>query len=137
MKEAGVRLPEGEQWDVVRELADTVLFPGYKKDMRFAALSLNGIGLSNYGSCSIALRDEMIAHRASVFEENSALFMERHEIKISRRPNLPKGYRAAWDERALLCVAKLSQKIDSATHSDEYSELLLKQGVTIGRRRIY
>ena len=128
--EAGVKLPDGDEWDVLRELADTVLFPLYKQDMRFAALTLDGVGLSNYGSCSIIFRAEMISHRASVFEENSALFMERREIKISRNPNLPKGYRATWDERARLCVAKLSGKIDSATRSDEYSGLLLKQGAT-------
>src|SRR5256714_6988714 len=128
--EAGVRLPEGDQWDVLRELADTVLFPGYKKEMRFAALSLDGVGLPNYGSCSIVLRANMVAHRASVFEENSALFMERRGIKISRDPKLPKGYRATWDERAKLGVAKLSRKVDSATHSDKYSGLLLKQGAT-------
>lgn len=126
--DAGVRLPDGDEWAVLRELADTVLFPGYKKEMRFAALSLNGVGLSKFGSCSIVFRNEMIAHRASVFEENSALFVERHDIKILRKPNLPKGHRATWDERAKLCVAKLSQKIDSATRSDEYSDLLLKQG---------
>ncbi len=72
----------------------------------------------------------MISHRASVFEENSALFMERRGIKISRSPNLPKGYRATWDERAKLCVAKLAGKIDAATRSDEYSGLLVKQGAT-------
>lgn len=127
---AGVRLPDGDQWDVIRELADPVLFPGYKKEMRFAALSLDGVGLSNYGSCSIVLRSGLIAHRASVFEENSALFMEQREIKVSRTPNLPKGYRATWGERAKLCVAKLSGKIDSATRPDEYSGLLLKQGAT-------
>ena len=128
--EAGVRLPEGDQWDVLRELADTLLFPGYKKEMRFAALSLDGVGLSNYGSCSIVFRDNMISHRASVFEENSAIFMERRKIKFSRKPNLPKGFRATWDDRAKLSVAKLSQKIDSATRSDKYSGLLLRQGVT-------
>lgn len=127
---AGVRLPEGDQWDVLRELADTLLFPGYKKEMRFAALSLDGVGLSNYGSCSIVFSNEMIAHRASVFEENSALFMEHHNIKVARNARLPKGYRATWDERSKLCVAKLFPKIDSATRSDKYSGLLLKQGVT-------
>ncbi|OLE54290.1 MAG: hypothetical protein AUG51_09045 [Acidobacteria bacterium 13_1_20CM_3_53_8] len=128
--EAGVRLPEGDQWDVLRELADTVLFPGYKKEMRFAALSMDGVGLSNYGTCSIVFRDEMISHRASVFEENSALFMEKRKIKISRDTKLPKGFRATWDERAKLCVAKLSGKIDSATRPVEYSGLLLRQGAT-------
>lgn len=128
--DAGVRLPDGDEWSVLRELADTVLFPGYKKEMRFAALTLDGGGLSNYGSCSIVLRNEMISHRASVFEKNSALVVERHDIKIARKPELPKGHRATWDERAKLCIAKLSQKIDSTTRSDEYSGLLLKQGVT-------
>jgi hypothetical protein len=128
--EAGLRLPEGDQWDVLRELADTLLFPGYKKEMRFAALSLDGVGLSNYGSCSIVLRDNMISHRASVFEENSAVFMERRKIKFSRKPNLPKGFRATWDNRAQLCVAKLSRQIDSTTGSDKYSGLLIKQGAT-------
>ncbi len=128
--DAGIRLPDGDEWAVLRELADTVLFPGYKKDMRFAALTLDGSGLSNYGSCLIVFRSAMISHRASVFEENSALFVERHGIKISRKPNLPKGHCATWDERAKLVVAKLSPKIDSATRSDEYSGLLLKQGAT-------
>ncbi len=128
--DAGVRLPDGDEWAVLRELADTVLFPGNKKEMRFAALTLDDSGLSNYGSCLIVFRSAMISHRASVFEENSALFVERHGIKISRKPNLPKGHRATWDERAKLCVAKLSRKIDSATRSDEYSGLLLKQGAT-------
>ncbi len=36
--EGGVRLPDGDAWDVVREIADTLLFPKYKKDVRFGAL---------------------------------------------------------------------------------------------------
>lgn len=130
MLDAGLRLPEGGQWDVVRVLTDSLLFPGYKKEIRFAALSLDGIGLSNYGSCSIVFRNDMIGHRASVFEENSVMFMERNGIKVSRESEMPKGYRASWDERARLCVAKLYVKIDSATRPDEYSGLLLKQGAT-------
>lgn len=123
--EAEIRLPDGNQWDALREIADTVLFPQYKKDIRFGALSLDGIGVMNYGTCSIILRDGMISHRSSVFEDNSALFVERQGTKI------PKGYRAAWDNRAKLCVAKLSGKIDAATASDKYSSLLLTQGATL------
>lgn len=122
--EAELRLPDGEKWDTFRGIADTVLFPHYKKDIRFAALSLDGIGVLNYGTCSVTLRDEMICHRASVFEENSALFVERRGTKIA------KGYRAAWDDRAKLCVSKLAGQIDSGTGSDKYSGLLLRQGTT-------
>jgi hypothetical protein len=127
--EGGLRLPDGNEWDVVREIADTLLFPKYKQYIRFGALSLDGIGLANYGPCSIALRDEMISHRASVFEENSVIFMKRHEVEASN-PDLPKGYRATWADRAKLCVAKLEQTIDSTTTADEYSTRLLRQAAS-------
>lgn len=126
--QAGVRLPDGDDWDIVRELADTVLFPHYKQEMRFGALSLDCRGLPNYGECSIVLRDDLIADRTSVFEENSALFMERHDIKISRKPNLPKGYRTTWADRARLGVAKLHGRFDSTTTPDKYSRILLSAG---------
>ena len=128
--EAGLRLPDDNEWNIGRQLTDTVLFPNYKEHMRFAALSLDGIGLSAYGSCSIQLRDDMIAHRASVFEENSILFMERYEVKVSRKPGMPQGYKAIWEDRAKLCTAKLAARIDATTPPNQYSSLLLKQGVS-------
>ncbi|MGI8656177.1 MAG: hypothetical protein ACR2LC_13285 [Pyrinomonadaceae bacterium] len=128
--EGGLKLPAGDEWDILRGLADRALFPGYEKDIRFAALSLDGIGLSNYGECSITLRDDLIAYRASVFEENSTVFMKTHHITIWKATELPQGYRATWDERGKLCVAKLSGKIDATTKSGEYSALLLQQGAT-------
>ena len=128
--DAGLRLPDGNEWDVAREITDSLLFPNYKEQIRFAALSLDGIGLSSYGSCSLILRDDMIAHRSSVFDENSVLFMERHGVKVSRTPNIPKGFTAIWSERHKLCIAKLAGRIDSTTRPNQYSTLLLKQGTS-------
>ncbi|HXI23405.1 MAG TPA: hypothetical protein VNG71_05980 [Pyrinomonadaceae bacterium] len=130
LRDAEVRLPDGNEWDILRELAETVLFPDYKQQIRFGALSLDRGGLQNYGECAIVLRDGMISHRASVFEENSALFVERHGVKISKKPKLPKGYRATWAERAKLGVAKLYSQIDSTTIPDKYSRILLSGGAT-------
>jgi hypothetical protein len=109
-------------------VTDEALFPNYKEEIRFAALSLNGMGLSNYGDCFVVLRTEMIAHRASVFEENSVLFMKHHDIKVSKAHELPPGYRATWGERAKLCVAKLADRIDAATPRGAYSRILLRPG---------
>ena len=128
--EAGLKLPDNDEWNRAREITDTVLFPHYKEHVRFAALSLNGVGLSTFGDCSIELRDEMISHRASVFDENSVLFMERHGVKVSRKPGVPKGYRAIWAERGKLCTAKLAARIDSTTAPNQYSTLLLTQGAS-------
>ena len=128
--EAGLRLPDDDEWSTARELADTLLFIGYQQHIRFGALSLDGKGPSNYGSCSFELRENMIADRASVLEENSVTFMERHSVKASRNPAVPKGYRAPWGSRAKVCVAKLAAHIDSTTRPNEYSGLLLRQGTT-------
>lgn len=128
--EGGIRLPSGEKWDTLREVADGALFPGYKKNVRFAALSLDGCGLSSYGECFLVLHDHMIAHRASVFEENSVIFMEKHKILISQSNNLPKGYRATWEERAKLCLAKLVDKLHPNTKKDAFAHILLKEGKT-------
>jgi hypothetical protein len=127
---AGLRLPAGGKWDILRGVVDSALFPNYKEQIRFAALSLDGLGLSNYGEYSITLRADMIAHRASVFEENSILFMKHHDIKIAEAHKLPEGYRATWNDRGRLCVAKLAMSVDGATSAGKYSGILLRQGAT-------
>jgi hypothetical protein len=128
--ESGSRLPDGDEWGSVREITDSILFPNYKELIHFAALSLNGIGLSNYGNCSITLREDRIAHRTSVLEDNSVLLMERHRVQVKRKATVPRGFRATWKEREKLCVAKLAGSIDSTTKSDQYSGILLKQGTS-------
>ncbi len=128
--DAETRFPTGEAWDVLRRVADAALFRGYEKNVRFAALSLDEHGLGTYGECSWVLKEKMIAHRASVFEENSVSFMESHDVKLSRAHELPRGYRATWAERGRLCAAKLAGRIDSATSEDDYPGLLLRAGKT-------
>ncbi len=130
LTDGGFRIPEGSRWDYLRAVADDALFGSYKKEIRFAALSLDGLGITHYGDCFWVLRDEMIAHRASVFEENSIAFLSRQGIQISHSMKLPAGYRATWEERAKLCVAKLASRIDDQTSANDVRELLLHQGPT-------
>jgi len=127
---AGVISHAGDRWAVLRALADEAMFPGYKEEIRFAALTLDMRGLSNYGDCFVVFRNDMIAHRASTFEENSTMFMRHHRIQMSEADKLPRGYRATWDDRSWLCAAKLFRRIDAHTPKDEYSKLLLRQGAT-------
>jgi len=64
------------------------------------------------------------AYRASVMEENSILFSERH-------PHfLPKGFRALWSQRAQIAVAKLADEIESDTPENRFPGILLKSGAT-------
>ena len=126
-------LPEGPgepNWDKIRAVADEAQFGKEKQEIRFAALSLDRVGLASYGECTLVLRDEMIAHRASAVEENSLVFMERHDVKVWGAADLPHGYRATWPERARLCVAKLGKKLAAGTKPADFATILLKKGAT-------
>jgi len=120
--EAEVKLPDDDAWDPLRRLADEVLFPGYKEKIRFAALSLDGAGLPGYGDFALVLKEEMIEHRASVLAGNSALLLRKWDY------NVPTGSRAAWKERARLCVAKLAARLKPSMTEADFAALLLRSG---------
>ncbi len=123
--DAGLKLPSGSKWDILRRSAEESLFPGYRERIRFGSLSLTKEGSKNYGECSFVLRNEMIAHRASVFEENCVIFMKRHCILVSELDNLPKGHRAIWNDRGKLAAVKAAGDMKPETDSDKYQEILL------------
>ena len=102
---AGARVPGGDTWDRLRAAADALVL-GQQNRHRVccAALTIKKRALANDGECSLLLREEMIAHRASVFEENTVLFMHRHNLPAGAP--VPAGCRAVWADRALLAVAK-------------------------------
>src|SRR5258708_40186632 len=124
-----MRIRAGKQWDVLRVVADTALFgERVKEEIRFAALTLDGEGLTNYGNCSIVLKEEMIVHRASVFHENSVMFMKHRDIRITDAHDLPRGYRAPWNQRHQIGVAKLGGHLQAGTTPTQFPKLLLKPG---------
>lgn len=126
---AHLRIPQGDEWDVLRVALEEALFPGYKEHIRFAALSVDGRGLRNYGDCSMVLRESMIAHRATVFQENCVLFMKRRG-DLASGLQVPYGYRATWPERVKVCMAKKAHELVSDMQDRSFASLLLRPGPT-------
>ena len=124
--EAGMRVEEGSRWDRLRPIADIMLFGSYKDQIRFGTLSTDGMGLPHYGDCMWVAREEMIAHRTSAFEENSALFVERR--RVFPPAEVPAGHRASWDERGKLCVAKLGDRVEQGATTEDLARLILSLG---------
>ena len=120
--EADMRLPEGNEWDSIRQSVDALVFPYYFEEIRFGALTLDGIGVSKYGNLSIVLIDSAIRNRSTVFEENTIEFVRSHKLIGDV---IPPGYRAVWDSRDKLATAKLAKKIRSSTTNEEFPKLLL------------
>jgi hypothetical protein len=123
---AHLRIPKNSELDRARLAVDATFFPYYYDEIRFAALSVDGRGLTGYGPCSIVLKDSMIAARTSVFEENTLIFCRRHSIVVGSPPT--PGYRATWRERHRVAAAKLHLQLDAQTKQKDFSSILLKQG---------
>lgn len=126
--EAGVRIPEDNYWDRGRCAVDQALFPNYARDIVFGALSMDGRGLTSYGPYVILLREALIHHRASVFEENPFLFARKHRVVAG--DTIPAGYRATWADRSQLAVAKLHSRISATTRPGDFAAILLNESKT-------
>ena len=111
-------------WKTVRPKAEIDLLQSekHKEKLHYAALTLDDRGLDHYGNCTIFLREDMIAHCASLFPENTAIFFHRH-------PGAPpKGFRCTWRDRSKLCVVKCSDRISQDTTPPQFPEILLAIG---------
>ncbi len=127
---AGSRLPEDNEFDRFRLVVDNHLFPYYHDQICFAALALDGRGLTSYGAYSVALKDSTIERRASVFEENSFNFYRQRSVETTRE--LPPGHRAPWPERDRLAAAKLHGELDPSTPVSDFAGILLKSNGETG-----
>lgn len=126
LRNSGQRLPEDNSWDKAREPVDSKLFPHYHSEIHCAFLALENNVLGDYGDCGLVLKRSAIEARATTFEENPILFCERHRI-IMGRDDLPHGYRAAWEDRHILAMAKLHPKFDSTKTKNEFPKILFSE----------
>jgi hypothetical protein len=121
--EAWGRLPEDNEWDKGRESVDALVFPHYHKEVRFAALSLDGRGMSGYGGLAVVLKESAIKTRATVFEQNTMTFCKEQKVVVGSQ--VPPGYRAVWSARCDLAAAKLHGRLSPGTTEEEFAGILL------------
>ena len=121
--ESWARMPEDNEWDRGRGSVDALLFPHYHQEIRFAALSLDGQGMTGYGGLTMILSEVAIRARATVFEKNTIQFCRDHQVLAGG--TAPSGYRAEWNDRGTLAAAKLYAKIAPETTADEFNGILM------------
>jgi hypothetical protein len=126
---AGMRLMAAEADHKRRMVAEAFLFPGYEGKIVYAALSLDGDGLFSYGPCAMSLKTAAYQDRTTVMEDNSFQIAQRPEVAAAiwndAAPR-PVGYRATWDERHKLAVAKLGDRVSDGMSDADQASLLLK-----------
>ena len=121
--EAGVRRPASLDHDRHRRAVGGLLFGSYDGKIRYGALSLTHSGLPTYGEICCHLRSVAIQDRTSFLESNSYTFVEEHSL----RPGMPipPGYRAVWDNRHELALAKLGGLLGKAQGIAAWQDLLV------------
>jgi len=124
--EGGSRVPDDNVWDRLRRLADVVAFSGYYRSIHFAALVIDDSWPANYGEAALFFNEDMIAHRTTLFEDNLVLW----QAERGKLVELPKGYRAVWNDRHLLAVAKVGSKLTAS--GNDFATLLLANGISTG-----
>lgn len=121
---SGARIAEDNEADRVRTQFESALFPNFHEDVLFACLSLNDRGISAYGPYTMVLKETLIAHRTSVFQENLLVLSQRQGFLLHEP--IPPGFRAEWAQRNILAKAKLHPDIGPSTRDDEFPGILLK-----------
>jgi len=106
-----------------RMAVGALLFGEYAVHIRYGALSLTDEGLPTYGKVHCRLRDIAIRERVSFVEANSFVFVEKH--KVTPGKPVPRGYRAVWDNRHELALAKLGSNLKDKPVEKDWQDLLL------------
>lgn len=126
--------PGAPNWVVVRAITEIALFQTdkYPGNYHYAALSLDQKGLPHYGPVEIVLRTSMIAHRASLFRENSGWYVELYG------PKLPADSQCRWEDRGQLCVVKHASALGQPGAGQPWESLVLKSdGDPSGRTDVF
>jgi hypothetical protein len=131
---SGERAPAASVNHSDREMVGEKLYPMYSDRISYAALSLNGRAPMSYGPVAVQWKVEplYLGRRASLLEDNSFTFFNKHRLGHHLGTQIPAGYRAVWEDRAKLAVAKFSSELSASTGQTELPGLFLKDGTGRG-----
>lgn len=104
------------------------LFASYAPHIRYGVLSLDRVGLKNYGLVFVTLRDVAIEQRVSFLHENSYLFLDN--LGLTVREEIPHGFRSNWQNRSELAAAKIEPMLNAGSSLPDWACQLVVQGAT-------
>jgi len=120
---ANARKPAGSDNDRHRCAVGGLLFGNYANMIIYGALSLAEEGLPTYGDVHCRLRSVTIDKRTSFLETNSYRFVKDHTVVAGNK--LPAGYRACWEYRHHLVLAKLAGRLSTGQTESDWQAILI------------
>ena len=123
-----IRTPALFKNDSDRFAVSGKMFASYGGEISYGVLSLNGVGLHNYGIVFLMLRDVAIEQRVSFLHDNSYLFLAKLNLPVLGV--IPHGYRSCWQNRAKLVAAKMESILTTNSNPADWACQLVVQGAT-------
>lgn len=120
---SALRRPASPENDRHRKAVAALLFGHADAAIRYGNLAIGNEALESYGDVSCRLRSEAVRKRTSFLEENSYDFVRRHKI-ISGDP-IPAGFRAVWENRDKLALAKIAGRLRPGQRNEELRACLV------------
>lgn len=107
-----------------RDKVDSAVHTAYKEGIIDAALSPDGYGLPSYGAVCITIKAKSIEKVSSLLRDNAYRFYTDYGLGALSAIE-PPGWRATWDDRGLLGVAKLARGLTPGCSDEEIGSLIL------------
>jgi len=133
--ERQLRLKAEDEYHAHRLRVDATIHPGYEKEVIYAALNPNGVGLKTYGAVTIQLNQRVLENRSSLLRENAFHFFERFRLGDAGSSEQP-GWRAEWSDRMWLGIAHLAADLTDSTDDLDLPGLVLTIGDTRAEDRL-
>lgn len=120
-----------------RHMVDARLFTadnphGYGQFLHHFALTIDGAAPTSYGGGGVAIYmgdSPYLRRNASLLEMNGFHFFETFGLGRLTADE-PEGYRARWEDRAWIAIAKIGPVLRTSTTAPDIGRLLLKVGTT-------
>lgn len=123
----GSRLPASMANDKQRRGIGGFIFGSIAENIVYGFMGFSEASLKSYGRIACQMKTVAIADRVTFLEENSYPFFARHQHLICKG-EFPKGYRAVWDNKQNLVLAKLGKAIRPGYGENDFKRLLLTPG---------
>ena len=117
--------PGSPDWAILRPQAEIQLMGNEKfiRQIHYGLLTIDEAMENRYGECTLILREDMVSHRVSCFEENTGVYWLNHK-------DFPPGKRSFWLNRHKLCVAKSANTVAITTTPADFQSILYDKGTS-------
>lgn len=107
-------------WQKLRPQAETELLgsESHIENLHYASLSLDWESLTSYGDCVVKLADEMIGHRSSCFEGNTA-------VTFAVEGNFDEYLRSDWASRGKISATVMAKRLQKGIADQDFGKILV------------